>query len=63
MTRERFHPRVPVRSASSGKEATRDEHEDDFEERGVRMMRTYYWKVFRHLLSTAVLTGFLAGSN
>jgi hypothetical protein len=26
-------------------------------------MRTYYWKVFRHLLSTAVLTGFLAGSN
>jgi hypothetical protein len=29
----------------------------------VRKMRTYYVKVFRHLLSTAVLTGFLAGAN
>jgi hypothetical protein len=26
-------------------------------------MRAYYWKVFRHVLSTAVLTGFLAGNN
>jgi hypothetical protein len=28
-----------------------------------RKMRAYYWKVFRHILSTAVLTGFLAGNN
>jgi hypothetical protein len=26
-------------------------------------MRAYYWKVFRQMLSTAVVTGFLAGSN
>jgi len=27
------------------------------------IMRTYYVKVLRHLLSTAVLTGFLSGTN
>src|SRR5918997_5708216 len=27
----------------------------------VNLMRAYYVKVFRHLLSTAVLTGFLGG--
>jgi len=26
----------------------------------VSVMRTYYWKVFRHILSTALLTGFSA---
>jgi hypothetical protein len=29
----------------------------------VSMMRAYYLKVIRHMLSTAVLTGFLAGAN
>jgi hypothetical protein len=28
-----------------------------------KLMRTYYVKVFRQMLSTAVLTGFLVGSN
>jgi hypothetical protein len=28
-----------------------------------RKMRAYYRKVFRHLLSTTVLTGFLGGAN
>jgi len=26
-------------------------------------MKAYYVKVFRHLLSTAVLTGFIGGTN
>ncbi len=32
-------------------------------ERGDEQMRAYYVKVIRHMLSTAVLTGFAAGSN
>jgi hypothetical protein len=27
-------------------------------EKGEEQMQAYYWKVFRHLLSTTVLTGF-----
>jgi hypothetical protein len=26
-------------------------------------IRAYYWKVFRHMLSTTALTGFLAGNS
>jgi hypothetical protein len=33
------------------------------EKRGDEQMRAYYVKVFRHLLSTTVLTGFLSGLN
>jgi hypothetical protein len=33
------------------------------EKRGDEQMRAYYVKVFRHLLSTTVLTGFLSGAN
>jgi hypothetical protein len=33
------------------------------EKKGDKQMRAYYVKVFRHMLSTAVLTGFLGGSN
>ena len=32
------------------------------EKKGEEQMKAYYWKVFRHLLSTTVLTGF-AGLN
>ena len=33
------------------------------EKKGDQQMRAYYVKVFRHLLSTTVLTGFLGGNN
>jgi hypothetical protein len=33
------------------------------EQRGDEQMRAYYVKVLRHMLSTAVLTGFLSGNN
>ena len=33
------------------------------EKKGDEQMRTYYVKVFRHQLSTTVLTGFIAGAN
>jgi hypothetical protein len=33
------------------------------EKKGDEQMRAYYVKVFRHLLSTTVLTGFLSASN
>ena len=33
------------------------------QQRGDEQMRAYYVKVFRHMLSTAILTGFLGGTN
>jgi hypothetical protein len=33
------------------------------ENKGDEEMRAYYVKVIRHMLSTAVLTGFLGGAN
>jgi hypothetical protein len=42
---------------------TETEREGSPERKGAEQMRAYYWKVFRHLLSTTVLTGFLAGMN
>jgi hypothetical protein len=35
-----------------GRRVVREDREE------VKMMRTYYWKVFRHMLSTAVFAGF-----
>jgi hypothetical protein len=33
------------------------------EKKGEEQMQAYYAKVFRHLLSTTVLTGFVGGAN
>jgi hypothetical protein len=33
------------------------------EKKGEEQMRAYYVKVLRHMLSTAVLTGFMSGGN
>jgi hypothetical protein len=33
------------------------------EKKGEEQMQAYYVKVFRHLLSTTVLTGFMGGTN
>jgi hypothetical protein len=33
------------------------------EKKGEEQMQAYYAKVFRHLLSTTVLTGFVSGAN
>jgi hypothetical protein len=33
------------------------------ERKGAKLMRTYYWKVFRHFFSTAVLAGFIRANN
>jgi hypothetical protein len=55
---------VPISHTTGGPPDTQREKGVATGEKGEeKEMRAYYWKVFRQMLSTAVVTGFLAGAN
>jgi len=53
----------PLYDGSHKQNKRRPTRERPPQKKGEEQMRAYYVKVFRHLLSTAVLTGFFSAGN